>query len=225
MAKKPTKKTVKKAPPRRPIALYYWSTPNGHKISIMLEELGVPYEVHPVNSNKGEQFAPALLKISPNHRMPAIVDPDGPGGRPISVFESGAILVYLAEKYGRFLAPKGAARYAALEWLAVQLSTVGPMFGQYTHFKMFAPPGNEYGESRYRTQAVRVFEALDSRLSKARFLAGDDYSIADLPRVFDQLLIRDSRRRIVGLSAKRRPLKANYRASRFLKLNRQKERG
>ena len=95
-------------------------------------------------------------------------------------FESGAILIYLAEKTGRFLAPKGAARYAALEWLAVQLSTVGPMFGQYTHFKMFAPPGNEYGESRYRTQAVRVFEVLDDRLSKARFLAGDDYSIADM---------------------------------------------
>jgi len=156
------------------------SSPNVQKVQIMLDELAVPYRLTRIDVWKGENFTPEFTAINPNRKVPVLIDDDGPDGQPITVFESGAILIYLAEKTGRFLAPKGAARYSALEWLAVQLSTVGPMFGQYTHFKMFAPPGNEYGESRYRTQAVRVFEVLDERLSKARFLAGDDYSIADM---------------------------------------------
>ena len=162
------------------ITLLGMSSPNVQKVQIMLDELAVPYTIKRIDVWKGENFTPEFVAINPNKKVPVLLDDDGPDGEPMTVFESGAILVYLAEKYGRFLAPKGKARYAAFEWLAVQLSTVGPMFGQYTHFKMFAPPGNEYGESRYRTQAVRVFEALDSRLAKARFLAGDDYSIADM---------------------------------------------
>jgi GST-like protein len=155
------------------------SSPNVQKVQIMLDELAVPYKLTRIDVWKGENFTPEFTAINPNRKVPVLIDHDGPEG-PITVFESGAILIYLAEKTGRFLATKGAARYAALQWLAVQLSTVGPMFGQYTHFKMFAPSGNEYGENRYRTQAVRVFEVLDDRLSKARFLAGDDYTIADM---------------------------------------------
>lgn len=156
------------------------SSPNVQKVQMMLDELGAPYRLTRVDVWKGENFTPEFIALNPNKKVPVLIDDDGPDGETITVFESGAILIYLAEKSGRFLAPKGKARYAALEWLAVQLSTVGPMFGQYTHFKMFAPPGNEYAENRYRTQAVRVFEALDHRLSQARFLAGDDYSIADM---------------------------------------------
>jgi len=155
------------------------SSPNVQKVQIMLDELAVPYKLTRIDVWKGENFTPEFTAINPNRKVPVLIDHDAPEG-PITVFESGAILIYLAEKTGRFLATKGAARYAALQWLAVQLSTVGPMFGQYTHFKMFAPPGNEYGESRYRTQAVRVFEVLDDRLSRTRFLAGDDYTIADM---------------------------------------------
>jgi GST-like protein len=156
------------------------SSPNVQKVQIMLDELALPYKIQRIDVWKGENFTPEFVALNPNRKVPVLIDDAGPDGAPITVFESGAILIYLAEKTGRFLAAKGAARYAALEWLAVQLSTVGPMFGQYTHFKMFAPPGNEYGESRYRTQAVRVFEALDARLAEARFLGGDDYSIADM---------------------------------------------
>jgi GST-like protein len=155
------------------------SSPNVQKVQIMLDELAVPYKLTRIDVWKGENFTPEFTAINPNRKVPVLIDDEGPDG-PITVFESGAILIYLAEKTGRFLAQTGSARYAALQWLAVQLSTVGPMFGQYTHFKMFAPPGNEYGESRYRTQAVRVFEVLDHRLGEARFLAGDDYSIADM---------------------------------------------
>jgi GST-like protein len=162
------------------IELLGMSSPNVQKVQIMLDELAVPYTVRRIDVWKGENFTPEFTAINPNRKVPVLIDHDGPDGEPVTVFESGAILIYLAEKTGRFLAAKGAARYAALQWLAVQLSTVGPMFGQYTHFKMFAPPGNDYGESRYRTQAVRVFEVLDHRLSEARFLAGDDYSIADM---------------------------------------------
>jgi GST-like protein len=156
------------------------SSPNVQKVQIMLDELGAPYRLTRVDVWKGENFSPDFVAINPNKKVPVLIDDDGPDGAPITVFESGAILVYLAEKSGRFLAPEGKARYAAFEWLAVQLSTVGPMFGQYTHFKMFAPPGNAYAEDRYRTQAVRVFEVLDHRLGEARFLAGDAYSIADM---------------------------------------------
>ncbi len=158
------------------------SSPNVQKVQIMLDELAVPYTVRRIDVWKGENFTPEFTAINPNRKVPVLLDDDGPDGEPMTVFESGAILVYLAEKdRAKFpWRPRAAARYAALQWLAVQLSTVGPMFGQYTHFKMFAPPGNEYGESRYRTQAVRVFEVLDRRLGEARFLAGDEYSIADM---------------------------------------------
>src|ERR1700744_3858101 len=149
MAKKPTKKSVKKtaakaparkpAKPAKPIALYYWPPPNGHKISIMLEELGVPYEVHPVNISKGEQFAPAFLKISPNNRMPAIVDPDGPGGAPISIFESGAMLIYLGRKTGLFYPTDERARVAVDEWVHWQMANLGPNAGQRNHFRNYAP--------------------------------------------------------------------------------------
>jgi GST-like protein len=162
------------------ITLLGMSSPNVQKVQIMLDELAVPYKIRRIDVWKGENFTPEFTAINPNRKVPVLLDDEGPGGEPATIFESGAILVYLAEKYGRFLAASGKARYAAFEWLAVQLSTVGPMFGQYTHFKMFAPPGNEYGENRYRTQAVRVFEALDARLSQARFLAGEEYSIADM---------------------------------------------
>jgi GST-like protein len=162
------------------IELLGMSSPNVQKVQIMLEETRLPYRIRRIDVWKGENFTPEFTAINPNKKVPVIVDDDGPDGKSITVYESGAILVYLAEKTGKFLSGRGAARYSAFEWLAVQLSTVGPMFGQYTHFKMFAPPGNEYGESRYRTQAVRVFEALDTRLGQARFLAGDDYSIADI---------------------------------------------
>ena len=163
----------------RPITLYYWSTPNGHKISIMLEELGVPYEVRPVNINKGEQFAPTFLKISPNNRIPAIVDPDGPGGRPISVFESGAILQYLGRKFGRFYPQGERARVQVEEWLFWQMGGLGPMTGQATHFANYAAEDIPYAKQRYRDEVHRLFGVMNTRLATRKFLAGS-YSIADI---------------------------------------------
>jgi len=162
------------------ITLYGMSSPNVQKIHLMLEEVDLAYEVRRVDVWKGENFTPEFTALNPNQKVPVLIDDDGPEGAPCTVFESGAILIYLAEKTGKFLPAKGAARYAVLEWLAVQLSGIGPMFGQYTHFRMFAPPGNDYSESRYRTQAVRLFEALERRLSAAAYLGGDAYSIADM---------------------------------------------
>lgn len=160
------------------IDLYTWTTPNGRKASIMLEETGLPYEVHPVNIGKNEQFAPAFLKISPNNRIPAIVDRDADSG-PLSVFESGAILIYLAEKTGKFLAAKGEQRAKTLEWLMWQMGGVGPMFGQLNHFANVAPEKIPYAIDRYATEAARLVAILDRRLSEAQFLGGD-YSIADM---------------------------------------------
>jgi GST-like protein len=181
--KKPTKKPVKKARSAsrapKPIALYYWATPNGHKISIMLEELGVPYETHPVNINKGEQFAPAFLKISPNNRIPAIVDPGGPGGRPITVFESGAILQYLGRKYGRFYPQNERARVQVEEWLFWQVGGLGPMAGQANHFRNYAAEDLPYPKKRYMDEVHRLFGVMDRRLATRKFLAGA-YSIADI---------------------------------------------
>jgi GST-like protein len=156
------------------------ASPNVQKVQLMLEEIGLPYEIERIDVWKGENFAPEFAALNPNRKVPVLIDSEGPDGDPITVFESGAILVYLAEKTGKLLPAHGAARYATMQWLAVQLSGVGPMFGQYTHFRMFAPPGNEYAESRYRTQAARVFEALDERLGQAPYLGGEDYSIADI---------------------------------------------
>ncbi len=162
------------------IDLYSWATPNGHKAHIMLEETGLTYRLHKVDIGKGEQFRPEYLAINPNGKIPAIVDGDGPDGRPITVFESGAILIYLAEKSGRYLPSSGPARYAVLQWLMVQMASIGPAFGQFTHFRRFAPGEHEYARSRYETQAVELFETLDSRLAQSTFLAGEDYSIADM---------------------------------------------
>jgi GST-like protein len=163
----------------RPISLYYWPTPNGWKITVMLEELGVPYDVIPVNIGKGEQFTPAFLAISPNNKMPAIVDPEGPDGRPISVFESGAILLYLARKFGRFLPTDERGRVEVEEWLMWQMAGFGPMLGQNHHFSQYAPEKIPYAIERYRNESHRLYGVLDKRLADRDFVCGD-YSIADM---------------------------------------------
>ncbi|MDB5393041.1 MAG: glutathione S-transferase [Rhodospirillales bacterium] len=162
------------------IELLGMSSPNVQKIQIMLEECELPYRIRRIDVWKGENFTPEFEAINPNRKVPVLIDDDGPDGGPCTIFESGAILIYLAEKTGRFLPTRGAARYEVLEWLAVQMCGVGPMFGQYTHFRIFAPKGNDYAENRYRTQAVRLFEVLDRRLGQARYLGGEDYSVADM---------------------------------------------
>ncbi len=178
-----TTKAKRAAPPRRaqsqPIELYYWPTPNGWKISIMLEECGLPYVVRPVDISKGEQFAPAFLAISPNNRIPAIVDPRGPGGRPISVFESGAILQYLGRKTGKFYPRDERARVAAEEWLYWQVGGLGPMAGQANHFRRYAPEKITYAIARYTDEVNRLFGVMNTRLADREFLAGR-YSIADM---------------------------------------------
>ena len=160
------------------IDLYTWTTPNGRKVSIMLEETGLSYEVHKVDLGKNEQFAPEFLKVSPNNRIPAIVDRDADSGS-VSVFESGAILIYLAEKTGKFLAPKGEQRAKALEWLMWQMGGVGPMLGQANHFINTAPEKIPYAIDRYISEAARLIKVLDTRLGEAAFMGGD-YSIADM---------------------------------------------
>ena len=161
------------------IDLYYWPTPNGHKITIFIEETGLEYKIIPVNIRKGEQFAPEFLKISPNNRMPAIVDTDGPGGKPFSLFESGAILMYLAEKTGKLMPSEMRARYRVVEWLMFQMANVGPMLGQAGHFRNAAPEKIPYAIERYTNESRRLFNVLDKRLSEVPFLAGE-YSIADI---------------------------------------------
>ena len=163
----------------RPIDLFYWPTPNGQKISIMLEELGVPYSVRFINIGKGEQFAPDFLAISPNNRIPAIVDPEGPGGKPISVFESGAILMYLARKFGRFYPMDERRRVVVEEWLMWQMGNVGPMFGQNNHFQHYAPEKIPYAITRYGNEAHRLYRVLNARLEGRDYVA-DDYSVADI---------------------------------------------
>ena len=162
------------------IDLYTWATPNGRKVSIMLEEVGLPYMVHPVNIGQGEQFAPEFLAINPNGKIPAIVDPDGPYGGPLSLFESGAILIYLAEKTGRLLPQDARARAVTLQWLMFQMGGVGPMFGQAFHFVKFAPEPVPYGIKRYTDEMHRLLGVLDKRLLEAEYLAGIDYTIADV---------------------------------------------
>ena len=163
----------------KPIELYYWPTPNGWKISIMLEECRLPYEVRPVDISKGEQFAPRFLTISPNNRIPAIVDPDGPGGRSISVFESGAILQYLGRKTGKFYPNDERARTAVDEWLFWQVGGLGPMAGQSVHFRRYAPEQIDYAIARYTDEVNRLYGVMNARLAKHKFLAGH-YSIADI---------------------------------------------
>jgi GST-like protein len=161
------------------IELYTWGTPNGKKASVMLEEVGLPYEVHPINIGKGDQFAPAYVVINPNSKIPAIVDREGPGGKPMSVFESGAILIYLAEKTGKLLSSEPRARMATLEWLMFQMGGVGPMFGQAHHFLRQAPDQIPYAIERYTKEVRRLYGVMDKRLGASAYLAGD-YSIADI---------------------------------------------
>ncbi|MSO70739.1 MAG: glutathione S-transferase family protein [Alphaproteobacteria bacterium] len=165
------------------IQLYSWRTPNGHKIQIMLEECSHAYTIHPVNIGKGEQFAPEFLKISPNNKIPAMVDEDGPGGRPIGLFESGAILMYLAGKTGMFM-PYARADprryYAVLQWLMFQMAHIGPMLGQTHHFRMYAPEPVPYAIERYTKEAGRLYRVLAARLSESPWIGGDSYTIADM---------------------------------------------
>jgi GST-like protein len=163
----------------QPIELYYWPTPNGWKITIMLEECGLPYEVHFVDIAKGEQFEPQFLEISPNNRMPAIVDPQGPDGEPISVFESGAILQYLGNKTGRFYPRQPRQRVKVEEWLFWQVGNLGPMAGQAHHFRNYAREDLPYAIARYTREVTRCYRVMDRRLARAEFLAGA-YSIADM---------------------------------------------
>lgn len=164
---------------QQPIDLYFWPTPNGQKVRIMLEECGLPYRVKPVDIGKGDQFKPSYLKISPNNKMPAIVDPDGPGGAPISIFESGAILQYLGRKSGLFYPAEERARVAVDEWLFWQVGGFGPMAGQAHHFRLYAPEKIPYGIERYTKETTRLYGVLDKRLEGRDFIAGD-YSIADM---------------------------------------------
>lgn len=162
------------------IDAYTWPTPNGHKVHIMLEECGLPYRAIPVNIGAGDQFAPEFLSISPNNKIPAITDPDGPDGKPISLFESGAILVYLAGKTGRFLPQDVRGRYEVLQWLMFQMGGVGPMLGQNHHFRQYAPEKLPYAIERYTNEARRLYGVIDRRLAGSAWLGGAEYSIADI---------------------------------------------
>ena len=163
------------------IDLYYWTTPNGHKITLFLEEAGLPYRIVPINIGRGEQFAPEFLRIAPNNRIPAIVDQaPADGGKPISIFESGAILLYLADKTQRFIPQDLRGRTATLEWLFWQMAGLGPMTGQYGHFNVYAPEKIAYAIDRYTREAHRLLGVLDRRLAGRAFLVGDDYTIADM---------------------------------------------
>ena len=162
------------------IDVWTWPTPNGHKVHIALEELGLPYKVVPVNIGSGEQFKPEFLAITPNHRIPAIVDSDGPGGQPVSLWESGAILIYLAEKAGSLIPEAPRARLACLQWLMFQMGGVGPMFGQYNHFAAYAPEKLPYAITRYTNEVQRLHRVLEKALSVSDYLGGSEYSIADI---------------------------------------------
>jgi GSH-dependent disulfide-bond oxidoreductase len=162
------------------IDAFSWPTPNGHKVHIMLEECGLPYRAIPVDIGAGDQFKPEFLKMSPNNKIPAITDPQGPDGKPISLFESGAILVYLAAKTGRFMPSSDRAKFEVLQWLMFQMGSVGPMLGQTHHFRMYAPQKLEYAIDRYSNEAKRLYCVIDRRLSQSAWLGGADYSIADI---------------------------------------------
>ena len=163
-----------------PIDFYTWPTPNGFKVSIMLEELEVPYTVHQVNIGAGEQHEPDFLAISPNNKIPAIVDPDGPGGEPIALFESGAILIYLANKFGQFLPKPTAQHYDVIQWVMFQMANVGPLFGQAHHFRKHVEDPPKYAFDRYTNETHRLYRVMDGRLAESRYLASDDYTIADI---------------------------------------------
>ena len=166
------------------IHLHSWPTPNGHKVHIMLEEcglkLGRDWQVHPVNIGAGDQFQPEFLKISPNNKIPALLDPKGPDGRPIALFESGAILIYLAAKTGRFLPKSDRHKFEVLQWLMFQMGGVGPMLGQAHHFRMYAPEKIDYAVNRYTNEAKRLYGVMDRQLAGRKFIAGNQYTIADI---------------------------------------------
>ena len=163
------------------IDLYTWGTPNGRKVSIMLEECGLKYNTHPIHIGKNvDQFTPEFVAINPNSKIPAIVDSDGPDGKPINLFESGAILIYLSGKTGKFLPQSVRGKYEALQWLMFQMGGVGPMFGQTHHFMRAAPEKNEYGIQRYHNETKRLYGVLDKRLSTEKYLAAGEYGIADM---------------------------------------------
>ena len=163
------------------IDVYSWPTPNGHKVHIMLEECGLPYQMHAINIGRGDQFQPDFLKISPNNKIPAIVDSDGPDGQPIALFESGAILLYLAAKVGRFLPQDVRQRYDVLQWLMFQMGGVGPMLGQAHHFRIYAPEKIPYAVDRYTNEARRLYGVMNEQIRRTgAYIAGPDYSIADI---------------------------------------------
>lgn len=166
------------------IDLYSWATPNGHKVHIMLEEcgwrLGRDWRVHPIDIGQGDQFQPDFLKISPNNKIPAMVDPNGPDGRPISLFESGAILLYLAAKAGKFLPRSDRQKYDVLQWLMFQMGGVGPMLGQAHHFRLYAPEKIDYAINRYTNEARRLYGVIDKQLARHRYIAGPQYTVADI---------------------------------------------
>lgn len=207
------------------IDVYTWPTPNGHKVHIMLEECELPYKVHAIDIGAGDQFTSKFLKISPNNKIPAIVDPDGPDGAPISLFESGAILLYLASKCGRLLPADVRGKYVALEWLMFQMGGIGPMLGQAHHFRLYAPEKIDYAIKRYTNEARRLYGVMDKRLGEFEYFAGE-YSIADIAifpwtrshanqgidladfrnvkRWFDAIAARDAVQRGVAVLADRR---------------------
>lgn len=163
------------------IQLYFWATPNAYKVSIMLEELGISYEVMPIHIGKGDQFTESFLKISPNNKIPAIVDEEGPAGRPFAVFESGAILIYLANKAKSNLLPTDLEKYySVLQWLMFQMGSMGPMLGQAHHFRKYAPEQLPYAIDRYTKEATRLYGVMDKRLEQEQYFAGEEYSIADI---------------------------------------------
>jgi len=175
---------MSKKPAQQMIDVYSWATPNGHKVHIMLEEcgyrLGKDWLAHPIDIGAGDQFKPEFLNMSPNNKIPAMVDPNGPDGKPISIFESGAILLYLAAKTGKFLPKSTRAKYEVLQWLMFQMGGLGPMLGQNHHFRIYAPEKIEYAINRYTNEAKRLYGVLDQQLSKHPFIAGKEYSIADM---------------------------------------------
>lgn len=162
------------------IEVYSWATPNGHKVHIMLEECGLAYRTIPIDIGAGDQFTPEFLAISPNNKIPAIVDPDGPDGRPISLFESGAILLYLAGKTGKLLPESTRGKYEVLQWLMFQMGSIGPMLGQAHHFRVYAPEKIDYAVDRYTNEARRLYMVMNGRLANSRYIGGKDYSIADI---------------------------------------------
>ncbi len=162
------------------IDVYSWATPNGHKIHILLEECGLSYRAHPIDIGKGEQFTPEFLEISPNNKIPAMTDSDGPDGKPISLFESGAMMVYLAGKTGKFLGKTDRERYNVLQWLMFQMGGVGPMLGQCHHFRIYAPEKIEYAINRYTNEAKRLYGVMDKQLARTPYIAGKTYTIADM---------------------------------------------